>query len=127
RLGVSVAGAAAGGVDHLAQAVADAGLDEVDAAHDVDGGVKPGLPHPTLDVHLRRMVVDHLGLLTGENLLQRFGIGDIDLVERGVGVEVRGGAGGEIVHNGDLVTEGQVAVHDIGADEPGPARDKYFH
>jgi hypothetical protein len=72
-------------------------------------------------------VADQLGPGPADDLAERRGVGDAELVQPGVLVEAAGPAGGQVIHHDHLVAPGQERVGEMGSDEPGPAGHEYPH
>ena len=86
--GFTVGRAGGRNVDNTADVVFDCQAQEVDGAENIDIGIEAGFPHGAPDIHLGRMVIDHLGLFRREYALQPFGVANIDFVKTGFRVEV---------------------------------------
>ena len=72
-------------------------------------------------------VADQLGPGTPDDLVERGGVSDAQLVQPGLLIEAAGPAGGQVIDHDHLVAAGQERVGEMGSDEPGAAGHEYPH
>ena len=101
------------------------GLEDVDRAEDVHGGILVRALDRDADVRLRGEVEHGLRPDLVEDVVER--LADVALDERRARGDVLALAGRERVDDDDLVTARGERVDDVGADEAGAACDDHAH
>lgn len=101
-------------------------FDDVEESHEVDVGIKRRLGDAAADIHLCRMMADHLGR-KGDDGGGCSGVADVGDDEPGAGVKLLTLSRGEVVDDDDVVAVGQEPVDKVGTDEAGAAGDKNPH
>jgi hypothetical protein len=91
--------------------VAAGRLEHVQRAEDVDARVGARILDAAPDADLGRVVADDLRAHVGEDLVE-LRVAHVDAVQPRAAVDVLDRAGGEVVHDGHLVTGGQIGVDD---------------
>src|SRR5437879_1361382 len=123
---LAVGGAAGGHEEDAADVRLARRLEQVDGAEDVDARVEERIGDRAAHVHLRRVEVQHRGARVADQFAER-GIGDVEPVEAGLGVQVLAAAGREVVDDDHLVAGRDVGVDHVRADEARPTRHQYLH
>ncbi len=126
-LRLAVDGPARGGIDELLHPIFSAQFQEVEGADDVNLGVEDGLLHGFAHVRPRRLMVNDLRALGGEDLLQALGVADVEVIEPGPRIDVFALPRGEIVHHGHLVAPLDQSIHHVRADKARPSGNQNFH
>ena len=107
------------------------GPEHVDRAADVDERVVGGVLDRLAHVDLRGQVEHHLGPDALEQVAHRVGVADVELRQLGPGgerrLDVLALAGRDVVENRDLVTPLEQGIHEVRADEAGPAGHERAH
>ena len=119
---LAIDGAAGGGEEDLAHAAVARRLGQVEAAEDVDVGIEDRVLDRAPHVHLRRVMDEDVHprfAHQGGGLLGA----DVEHVQLGPWGDVLPPAAGKVVDHQHPVAPGQECVGQMGADEPGPARD----
>ncbi len=127
HIGLSIKRAAARDEDELPHSRGNARLQDVEAADDVDHGVKSRVRYRFRHLGLRRMVIDDLGSERCDRVFDADLVPYIEPQHLRLAIDVGLAAGAEVVEDGDLMPRCYVRVGDVRADEPGPTRNQDPH
>jgi len=72
-------------------------------------------------------MADHIRPMLGEDPIERLTIANVRFVEVSRHIHVAPLACRQGIDNGYVVTNGQEAIHDVRANEPGPAGNQHPH
>ena len=98
----------------------------VEQAQHIDRSIFRRVDHGEAHVDLSRMVVHQIEAHFAKEIPDLVGRPDIHLDEMRRIWKVVPPAGGEVVHDPDLVARRQVCIRQVAADEPGPARHQHL-
>ncbi len=124
-VGFTVDGATRRSIDELGYFVLTAALQQVDQAGDVDISVEGWLDHGFAHTGFGGMVVHHLGLFCGKELVQA-GVSEVEPMETSPGIEVALFAGAQVIDNDHVMACGNVGVNNVRANKAGPASNQYL-
>ena len=133
---VAAVDARAAGIDQVLHRVVPARLEDVEEAGDVRADVLVRIRQRVAHAGLRREVDDAIEAFLREQRVDRGPVGDVELVEREVGVlellqprelEVDVVVLVEVVESDHGVAAREQALRDVHADETGGAGDEDFH
>jgi hypothetical protein len=126
RLLVAVDGAAGRDEQHLPHPCLARRLEQGDGAEDVGPRVEERVGHRPPHVHLRGVVVQHVGALIADQV-GRPRVEDVQLVEPRLRIQVLALSRAQVVDHQHVVARRDAGVDDVRADEARAAGDEDLH